>query len=111
MLRALLDRGIRNVALGMIWDPQTVSIATTTGVGARLTLRIGGKVAPCRATPLILMSKCWPAAETSAKAASPRCGFDPIAAETIYADTPGTLLVDLSKLPYKHLVRPIWPMD
>ncbi|KQW42836.1 MULTISPECIES: M81 family metallopeptidase [unclassified Roseateles] len=54
VLRALLERGIQEVALGMIWDPQAVAIATSAGVGARLPLRIGGKVGPMSGDPVDL---------------------------------------------------------
>lgn len=54
VLRELLRRGVRDVALGMIWDPQAVAIATAAGVGARLPLRIGGKVGPMSGDPVDL---------------------------------------------------------
>lgn len=44
LLRELLDRGVGNVALGMLWDPQSARIAADAGVGARLPMRLGGKV-------------------------------------------------------------------
>jgi microcystin degradation protein MlrC len=40
-----------------------------------------------------------------------RAGFDPIAAETIYCDTPGTLNSDIASMPFKRVPRPIWPLD
>jgi len=54
VLRAMLERGITNAALGCIWDPVAVSIATSAGVGARLPMRIGGKVGPMSGEPLDL---------------------------------------------------------
>ena len=167
VLRALLDRGFRDVALGMIWDPQAVAIATAAGVGAKLPLRIGGKIGPMSGSPIDLevevldcrsdgrqrgltpggFDPLGAAAAVRAEGItivlnsirqqvfSPDCftalgidlmaqrlivvkstqhfraGFDPIAAATIYADSPGTLQVDLSQLPYKHLLRPVWPLD
>lgn len=54
VLHALLARGIRDVALGMVWDPQAVAIATSAGVGARLPLRLGGKVGPRSGDPVDL---------------------------------------------------------
>lgn len=54
VLRELLRRGLRDVALGMIWDPHAVAIATSAGVGARLPLRIGGKVGPMSGDPVDL---------------------------------------------------------
>lgn len=54
VLAALLERGIGNAALGMIWDPQACIIAADAGVGARLRLRLGGKVGPQSGAPLDL---------------------------------------------------------
>ena len=167
VLRALLDRGIRDAALGMIWDPQAVAIATSAGIGARLPLRIGGKVGPMSGEPVDLDVEVL-ACRSDAKQRgltpggfdplgaavavrgqgitlvlnsirqqvfSPDCftelgidlqaqrlvvvkstqhfraGFDGIASATIYADTPGTLQSDLGQFPYKHLKRPVWPLD
>lgn len=52
VLRALIERGIDDAALGMIWDPQAALIAADAGVGARLPLRIGGKVGPMSGAPI-----------------------------------------------------------
>jgi microcystin degradation protein MlrC len=52
VLRALLDRRVENAAVGMIWDPQAALIAADAGVGARLPLRIGGKIGPLSGDPL-----------------------------------------------------------
>jgi microcystin degradation protein MlrC len=167
VLRELLRRGVQGVALGMIWDPQAVAIATAAGAGARLPLRIGGKVGPrsgdpvdldvevlaCRAdarqrslTPggtdplgaavavraqgisLVLNSTrqqvfspaCFtefgidPTAQRLVVVKSTqhfRSGFDDMAAAVIYADSPGSLAADLGALPYRHLPRPVWPLD
>ncbi|MGQ3054382.1 MAG: M81 family metallopeptidase [Roseateles sp.] len=167
VLRALLDRGIQGVALGMIWDPQAVAIATSAGVGARLPLRIGGKVGPMSGDPVDLdvevlacrsdarqrsltpggTDPLGPAVAVRARGIdivlnsirqqvfSPACftelgvdpttqrllvvkstqhfrsGFDAMAAAVVYADTPGSLASDLGRLPYRHLPRPIWPLD
>ncbi len=167
LLRALLERGVGNAALGMIWDPQAVAIATSAGVGARLLLRVGGKVGPMSGSSLDLDVEVL-ACRTDASQAglvpgsrdplgaavvlrvegvdivlnsirqqvfSPDCytemgidlstkrlvvvkstqhfraGFDPLVVQTIYADTPGSLRVNLGELPYRHLRRPLWPLD
>ncbi len=55
MLRRLVERGIGNTALGPLWDPVAVQIAFDAGVGARLSLRIGGKVSPLSGEPLDLV--------------------------------------------------------
>ncbi len=55
MLRRLRERGIGNVAVGPLWDPVAVRIAFSAGVGARLPLRIGGKIGPLSGSPLDLV--------------------------------------------------------
>lgn len=51
-LRRILERGIDNVALGPMWDPVAVQFAFDAGIGARVALRIGGKVGPASGQPL-----------------------------------------------------------
>ncbi|MCY4020250.1 MAG: M81 family metallopeptidase [Chloroflexi bacterium] len=53
-LRALLERGAADVALGMIWDPVAVQVAMSAGEGAVLDLRLGGKMGPMSGDPLDL---------------------------------------------------------
>jgi microcystin degradation protein MlrC len=43
LLRRLLERGLRNVCLGPLWDPIAVGFCLEAGDGAELDLRIGGK--------------------------------------------------------------------
>lgn len=52
ILRALLDAGVENAALGMLWDPVAAQFAARAGVGAQLKLRIGGKTGPGSGSPL-----------------------------------------------------------
>lgn len=52
VLARLLARGVGNAVLGPLWDPVAVSIAFDAGEGARLALRIGGKVGPTSGAPL-----------------------------------------------------------
>lgn len=40
-----------------------------------------------------------------------RASFDPIVDATIDLDTPGVSMVSYTKLPFKHLPRPIYPLD
>jgi microcystin degradation protein MlrC len=54
ILHRLLERGIRQAAVGPLWDPVAVRIAFDAGVGARLKLRVGGKVGPMSGDPLDL---------------------------------------------------------
>lgn len=166
VLQALLDEGITNAALGMIWDPQAAAIAADAGVGARLPLRIGGKVGPQSGDPVDLDVEVVSVRRDAAQRGlaggreplgltvtvrtpaidivinsirqqvfSPECftemgidlqskrlvvvkstqhfrmGFDAMASSIIFCDAPGTLNSDLSRLPFKRLTRPIWPLD
>jgi microcystin degradation protein MlrC len=52
VLSALLQRGIGNVALGSIWDPQIVMLCAEVGIGARVHIRLGGKAGPASGLPL-----------------------------------------------------------
>jgi microcystin degradation protein MlrC len=54
LLRAMLDRGMGNAALGCIWDPGAVALAFEAGEGARLKLRVGGKLGPMSGDPIDL---------------------------------------------------------
>jgi len=162
ILRELLEQGVTNVALGMIWDPVAVSLASKAGVGSVMNLRIGGKVCPESGDPIdvsaeiIAIDKGEPSSPLLPK--DPRVvirvnginivlnslreqvietkvftsigidiskkdivvvkssqhfydQFAPLAARVIYCDTPGALCKDLSKLDFKRLPRPIWPLD
>lgn len=57
LLRELLKRDSVDAALGMIWDPQVAQIAADAGVGARLSLRIGGKVGPLSGDPVDVVAE------------------------------------------------------
>lgn len=52
VLRRLLEREIDSAALGPLCDPMAVRLAFEAGAGARLPLRIGGKVGPVSGDPL-----------------------------------------------------------
>lgn len=54
ILRRMVERGIGDAAIGPIWDPLAVRIAFEAGVGARLALRVGGKVSPLSGDPIDL---------------------------------------------------------
>ena len=53
-LQRMIERGIKNAAIGPFWDPLTARIAIEAGEGAKLALRIGGKVSPLSGPPLDL---------------------------------------------------------
>lgn len=54
ILRRMIERGIAPAAVGMFWDPGAVAICREAGVGARLALRVGGKLGPASGDPLDL---------------------------------------------------------
>jgi microcystin degradation protein MlrC len=54
ILRRMVERGIGNAAIGPFWDPVAARIAFEAGVGARLPLRIGGKIGPMSGDPIDL---------------------------------------------------------
>lgn len=162
ILKELLAQNITNAALGMIWDPVVVIIASKAEVGTHLKLRIGGKVCPQSGYPIDVDAKIIaidkginsnPVLPKDPKVVIRVKGIDiilntireqvietevftslgidlntkdivvvkssqhfydqfaPIAAKVIYCDTPGVLCKDLSKLHFKRLPRPIWPLD
>lgn len=43
VLREVLDRGLKNVALGIFFDPQLVRMIQDVGVGGQMRVRLGGK--------------------------------------------------------------------
>ncbi|WP_375590308.1 M81 family metallopeptidase [Hoeflea alexandrii] len=52
LLRAMLERGVKNAALASIWDPIAVRTCISGGEGARLQLRFGGKMSAGSGEPL-----------------------------------------------------------
>jgi microcystin degradation protein MlrC len=54
ILARLAERGIEDVALGLIWDPGAVGICHEAGLGATFTLRIGGKCGVTSGDPVDL---------------------------------------------------------
>ncbi|MBS0564014.1 MAG: M81 family metallopeptidase [Proteobacteria bacterium] len=51
VLKELLARGARGVAIGTIWDPIAVQLCFVAGEGAEMPLRFGGKSAPLTGEP------------------------------------------------------------
>lgn len=51
-LRWLLDHGAEDVATAIFYDPEVVRIARRAGVGARLSVRLGGKMSKASGDPL-----------------------------------------------------------
>jgi len=54
ILKGLLEHGFKNAAIGCIWDPIAAGVAIDAGEGARLDLRIGGKMGPISGDPVDL---------------------------------------------------------
>jgi microcystin degradation protein MlrC len=54
VLRAMLERGMGDAAVGCVWDPGAVALCFEAGEGARLKLRVGGKLGPMSGDPLDL---------------------------------------------------------
>ena len=48
----LLEHQVTNVGMAIFYDPQVVSIALAAGVGAKLMVRLGGKLGPTSGNPL-----------------------------------------------------------
>lgn len=56
ILRRMLERDIRGAVSGVYWDPIAAQICCDAGIGARLRLRLGGKLGPASGQPLDLMA-------------------------------------------------------
>jgi microcystin degradation protein MlrC len=57
ILHRLIERGIRDAAVGSIWDPIAVRNCMVTGEGAEIPLRFGAKTAPDTGAPIDAMVK------------------------------------------------------
>ncbi|MDV4145173.1 MULTISPECIES: M81 family metallopeptidase [Shimia] len=54
VLQAALQRGLRDIAFGIFWDPVLVAMCMDAGVGAVMPVRIGGKIGPMSGDPVDL---------------------------------------------------------
>ncbi|BCG97202.1 microcystinase C [Mesorhizobium sp. 131-2-1] len=43
LLKGMVEGGLRNSVLGLLWDPQTAEAAHTAGLGAEIHVRLGGR--------------------------------------------------------------------
>jgi microcystin degradation protein MlrC len=167
LLRAMLERGVRDAAVGLLWDPVAVRLAFAAGEGAVVPLRIGGKLGPGSGAPIdvevivkhLRTDASQPHIADGSATALGRtavveaCGIDVVlneirqqpfhpdafvgagvdpwskrvvvvkssfhfnagfaerAAAVLYCDAPGTLGGDARLRPYRHITRPIWPLD
>ena len=54
-LQAVLRRRLTDVALGLFWDPVLVTMCQDAGVGAKLQVRVGGKICVDSGDPVDLL--------------------------------------------------------
>ncbi len=54
VLKAALERGLKDIAFGTFWDPVLVGMCIDAGVGAAMAARIGGKIGPMSGDPVDL---------------------------------------------------------
>ncbi|WP_428680682.1 M81 family metallopeptidase [Reyranella sp.] len=52
ILKYLIEKNVESACLGPIWDPIAVRICFDAGLGARIGLRFGGKIAPSSGQPI-----------------------------------------------------------
>jgi microcystin degradation protein MlrC len=57
ILQAMLEKGIKDAAVAMLWDPMAVRMGFEVGEGATLDLRLGGKLGHASGPPLDLRAK------------------------------------------------------
>jgi microcystin degradation protein MlrC len=169
LLRGLLERGIRNAALGALWDPVAVQTCRVAGVGATVELELGGKTDDLHGPPLPVKGRVRLLSDGRFKNLGPmnagaetrmgptavlvcdgvelivtsnrvqaldagmflsqgieprrkrllvlkssvhyRGAFEPLASRVVEVDTPGLSNADLTRYPYRHVRRPIFPLD
>lgn len=54
LLRHLVERNVRDAAVGFFCDPQVVRVCREAGIGARFPVRLGGKAGPASGDPIDL---------------------------------------------------------
>jgi microcystin degradation protein MlrC len=55
LLQRLIERGVGGFALSPLWDPVATALAFDAGIGARLAMRLGGKLGPASGAALDLV--------------------------------------------------------
>jgi len=170
---AVLEAGLDDVAVGAVWDPQAVQEMARAGIGAEVTIRLGGRTsmpsigaqgAPLTVTgrvrtltdgewvvrgpmytgvrvhmgptavldtgrvKIVIVSRHhepWDQGVFTSVGIDPtrtrylllksrihyRAGFAPIGKHTITLDGTGVTTSDNQALRYRHLRRPIYPLD
>ncbi len=56
VLEEVLKRGLKDIALGLFWDPVLVRMCKDVGVGGTLQIRLGGKIGKMSGQPVDLMA-------------------------------------------------------
>jgi microcystin degradation protein MlrC len=56
LLRAMIERGVKDAVFGCIWDPIAVRTCVEAGVGTTLPLRVGGKCGPASGEPIDIIA-------------------------------------------------------
>ncbi|WEJ35007.1 M81 family metallopeptidase [Devosia sp. SD17-2] len=51
-LERMIARDVKNAAIGPLWDPIAVKMAFLAGAGAKLPMRVGGKIGPLSGKPV-----------------------------------------------------------
>ncbi len=170
LLRAMLDAGVRNAAMAIIADAESVEACRQVGAGSWVDLRLGGKAAPeqlgapieCRAyvkklsdgkyvnkgpmqaglvfdmqgsavievggvTVIVgsVAKQPYDAEVFRSHGLEPgdfhilavkssvhyRASFGPIAEKMLSVECPGILVTDPCRLTYRHVRRPVYPLD
>ncbi len=52
VLQYLIDQNLGGFAISPLWDPTAVHLAFDAGIGARLSMRLGGKLGPASGAPV-----------------------------------------------------------
>lgn len=169
LLDAFRAAQIRDVIVGVICDPETVTQARAAGTGATIPVRLGGKTDDLHGPPVEAIARIVRITDgiftntgpmgtggrtrmgmtavldldgiqvivteqrvqaldlslfrsvgiepTTARAlvlkssVHFRAAFEPIAAEVIEVDTPGISSPHLERFTFRHIPRPVWPLD
>ncbi len=173
VLREVMRQGLKNVVAGPFWDPAAVEQLIQAGVGAEVTLDIGGKTdvpaLEIKGEPLNIRARVVKITDGNYTVTGPmftgmrlstgktavietdgilifvcekpqepydtglfthagvdpatkkyvliksrqhfRAGFGPLAKHVVLVAGPGVCSSDYSQFPFKHLSRPIYPLD
>jgi len=169
VLKTLIEMGARNVGFALIKDPEAVGKAIGAGVGATITMKVGGKTDSFHGSPVEVTGRVKTitdgvfihkgpmgtgskgeigrsvvlevdgieliVAERKMAPNDPeifrrhgieptekkilvvksrghfRAAYEPFAKEIIEVDAPGVASPNLRQFPYKHVRRPIFPLD